>query len=277
MSASQQREAENRSAALAACALGARAKRLDAPGAGDRDFDLVFLDGHREPLEITSNVIAAVRQTSARLEGNPFPLDGTQRVWLLGIDERTAEGRAIDVRRIVEDAPLALRTLEAAGEIGLGPRLAYDASRPDIRDAARALHSMGVRLVSSYVPSDERPVMWISSGSGGWIHADAIADTVEAAAADPGNRAKLLAPASAPRRHLLVTPALSGGVAYTALLDIFGGDERMPRVPTLPEPITTVWAASDSGAIYVSPPGAWTLFRTPEGFWDRYEDFLIVS
>jgi hypothetical protein len=181
--ARRQQDAEDRSAALAACALGAVAQRLDTPESGDRDFDLVFPDEHREPLEITSNIIPAARQTSARLERNPFPLEGTQRTWALSIDERTEDGRPVDVQRKVKHAPTAIQALEAAGETGLSPTAAYD-SRPDVRDAARALHLMGVRRATAYAPPDERPVMWISSGSGGWIHADLIADSVEEVAAD---------------------------------------------------------------------------------------------
>jgi hypothetical protein len=51
-------------------------------------------------------------------------------------------------------------------------------------------------------------------------------------------------------------------------------DAPMPRVPDLPEPITTVWAACDAGAIYVTPPDDWTLFRVPDGFWERYADLV---
>jgi hypothetical protein len=66
-------------------------------------------------------------------------------------------------------------------------------------------------------------------------------------------------------------------LAYVALLDLLEGDEEMPRIPTLPQPITTAWAAADSGAIYVTPPTDWTLFRTPDGFWNRYEDYLAAG
>jgi hypothetical protein len=276
MSTEQKREAEDRSAALAACALGALAERLDKPGSGDRDFDLVFEDGHREPLEVTSNANPAARKTSKRLEKNPFPLDGTRATWALSVDEYTSDKQPIDVRRIAKDAPAAIQVLEAAGEIRFDPILAYD-PRVHVREAATFLARMGVRFGSSAASSGTQPVLLIASTHGGALDADLIANTVEEAAKDLGNQGKLLAISDAPRRHLFVTPALSGGLAYMSLLHIFERNAPMPRVPELPEPITTGWAACDSGAIYVSPPSEWTLFRTPEGFWERYEDYLIRS
>lgn len=93
MSANLKRETENRSAALAACALGAMAERLDTPTSGDRDFDLVFDGRRREPLEVTSNVNPAACETSKRLEGNPFPLDGARATWALSVDEYTSDKR----------------------------------------------------------------------------------------------------------------------------------------------------------------------------------------
>jgi hypothetical protein len=281
MSADLKREAENRSAALAACALGAMAERLDTPTSADRDFDLVFEGGRREPLEVTSNVNPAARETSKRLEANPFALDGTRATWALSVDEYTSNKQPIDVRRIARDAPAAIYVLEAAGEVRFDPIMAYD-ERADVREAARALLRLGVRFGSSTLPSGAQPVLFIFSTHGGAIDADSIADTVEEAAKDPGNQGKLLAIADAPRRHLFVTPALSGGMAYMALVHIFEDNERlpevpMPRVPELPKPITTVWAACDSGAIYVSPPDDWMMFRTPDDFWERYEDYLIAG
>jgi hypothetical protein len=65
--------------ALAACALGAKALRLDTPASGDRDFDLVFPDGHHEPFEITSNVDEAVRSVQRNM-GAPGIEPGTSRV-----------------------------------------------------------------------------------------------------------------------------------------------------------------------------------------------------
>jgi len=279
MSADRKRNAENRSAALAACALGAMAERLDKPTSADRDFDLVFEGGRREPLEVTSNVNPAARETSKRLEASPFALEGAQASWGLSVDEYTGDKQPIDVRRIAKDAPAAIQALEAAGATRFDPSMVYD---PRFREAASALVRMGVRFGSSAPPVGAQPLLFIFSTHGGAIDADSIADTVEEAAKDPGNQGKLLAIADAPRRHLFVTPALSGGMAYMALVHIFEDNERlpevpMPRVPELPQPITTVWAACDSGAIYVSPPDDWMMFRTPDDFWERYEDYLIAG
>jgi hypothetical protein len=46
-------DTELKAAAAAAFVLEARLERLDIPAQGMRDFDLVFSDGSREPIEIT--------------------------------------------------------------------------------------------------------------------------------------------------------------------------------------------------------------------------------
>ena len=254
MGEAEKREAENKCAALAACANGVMAERMDEVGSGDRDFDLVFTDRPREPLEITTNIKPAARETTMRLEGNPFPLYGARAAWTVDV-RRNDDENPIDVQRIAKEAPDAILALEAAGENRLDQGMAFDRSRPAVQAAARALIGLGVWLESSYVPSDGESFLWISVSSGGSVDSDSIAEAVEVAAGRRDNQGKLLSPADAIRRHLFVPPALAGGPAYMALLHVLEGNAPMPRVPVLPPPITTVWAASESGAIYVTPPG----------------------
>src|SRR5215203_4682821 len=97
---------EDRRAALAAFSLGALAERVDVPGAGDnlRDFDLVFDDGHREPLEITADAHAPTEQSRARMADGHFPAAELNRFWSIDpgrsvVDEGGRE-LPIDVRRI---------------------------------------------------------------------------------------------------------------------------------------------------------------------------------
>jgi hypothetical protein len=87
---------------------------------------------------------------------------------------------------------------------------------------------------------------------------------VQAAKAD--NQAKLAACLNAPRRHLYVGLTSAGepeGMAWWALLDVLERGGEMPPIPALPEAITTVWAGTGTGAIWVTPPGPWHLYREP--------------
>jgi hypothetical protein len=273
---------EDRAAALAAFALGALAERVDLPGAGDnlRDFDLVFRDGHREPLEITADAHAPTEQSRARMGYAHFPAPELDRFWQVDpgkfvVDEAGVE-RAVDVRRIVREAPTHLSVLEKHGVARFIAMLSYR-EQPAVDDAARALDSLGIKRAYSFNPPANDHRLFIAAGSVGYGGADLIAEAVERQAADVGNQNKLAATGAA-RRHLLVTPVLSGGFAYFALLDILRGhEEELPRLPQLPIPITTAWAAAPSGAVFVTPPHEWQIVRTPEGFWDRYQEWLVDS
>jgi alkanesulfonate monooxygenase SsuD/methylene tetrahydromethanopterin reductase-like flavin-dependent oxidoreductase (luciferase family) len=62
-------DTELKAAAAAAFVLGARLERLDIPPAqGMRDFDLVFSDGSREPIEITRSRARSAQGESDQLE-----------------------------------------------------------------------------------------------------------------------------------------------------------------------------------------------------------------
>ena len=52
-------------------------------------------------------------------------------------------------------------------------------------------------------------------------------------------------------------------MGWWALLDVVERALSYPPIPTLPEEVSTVWAGTGSGAIYVTPPDPWVLFRNP--------------
>jgi hypothetical protein len=82
----QQRAVQTRAAAAAAFVLGAKAQPCDiSPQQGMRDFDLVFDDGHCEPLEVTQHMHEPTRHTLARLREGGFRR-GRARPRLDGLD-----------------------------------------------------------------------------------------------------------------------------------------------------------------------------------------------
>jgi hypothetical protein len=51
--------------------------------------------------------------------------------------------------------------------------------------------------------------------------------------------------------------------------------EKMPRIPTVLDPITIAWvAASRRSVLYVSPPAPWQMAHLPNDFDRRYPDWL---
>src|SRR2546423_3336016 len=84
----EQGAVEHRAAAAAAFVLGAKAQRRDTGRRnGMRDFDLVFDDGHCEPLEVTQHAHEPTRQTFARLREGAFDANELDHVWMVWIRE----------------------------------------------------------------------------------------------------------------------------------------------------------------------------------------------
>ena len=128
-------ETELKAAAAAAYVLGARLERLDVPPAqGMRDFDLVFSDGRREPLEITSYVDRRAYETWERIRrASPLVARTLTRRWVLAVPfsiPASATGFVpYDVKDFVARIEPTLAALETAGHesISLG-RLQRDAA-----------------------------------------------------------------------------------------------------------------------------------------------------
>jgi hypothetical protein len=124
------------------------------------------------------------------------------------------------------------------------------------------------------VPDDGVPRLELAVMYGDAVDVDSVADAAETVAGRDDNLKKLREPPVPSRRHLFVLLDWSGGSASWAARDAIER-EKMPRIPTLPDPITTVWvAASRRSVLYVSPPGRWQVAHLPDDFEQRYRDWL---
>jgi hypothetical protein len=104
---------------------------------------------------------------------------------------------------------------------------------------------------------------------GGITLPDLIAIGVEREANEADNRAKLAAPTQARRRHLFVIFNGSSGSFFNAV------DRAMEsRLPKLPDPITTAWAACRGHVLVTTPPGPWELYEVPEDVFFTPERWL---
>ncbi|HLE99175.1 MAG TPA: hypothetical protein VI540_04705 [Gaiellaceae bacterium] len=263
------KEIEHDAAELVVSALGAVSAEPRDTGSGEqiRDFDIVFEDGHEEPLEVTLDAQDAVVQTWERLDRvNELEAD-LSRCWSTspGLYDRDGRGVVVDVREVRAALIPFLQGLE---------RLEIHEFRthelwihPSLGPTARRLSGYGVgHGASSEVPPEHAdvPRLHLASTRGGAVHSSLITKAVEAQVAKPDNQAKLAGCSAAPRRHLYVGLTSAGeaaGMAWWALLDVLNGDREVPPIPVLPESITTVWAGTGSGAIYVTPPDPWLLIR----------------
>jgi hypothetical protein len=261
-------EIEWNAAAVVVAALGAdRAEQRDMGGEQLRDFDIVFSDGHAEPLEVTLDAQEAVMQTWDRLDrANELDAD-LSRLWLISPDFYDKDGRAsvLDVRAVRDTLIPALQKLErlAIHECETF-RLWFD---PSLGPTAKLLSRYGVHRGSSIeVPPehDEVSRLHLVSTRGGAVDSSLITGVLEAHAAKPDNQAKLAACSEAARRHLHVGLTSAGdaaGMPWWALNDILERGGEMPPIPVLPEAITTMWAGTGTGAIYVTPPAEWCTFH----------------
>jgi hypothetical protein len=262
-------EIENWAAACAAEALSAsEVCRRDDGKSGQqvRDFDLVFADGHAEPLEVTVHAETAILQGKDRIEKRRCLTANIARVWSVGVPYVKAspagESVAYDVRRCERELPGIIERLEHAGVFDLDA----DSARwlGPCQDEALCLLQLGIRRVASYLPTDpgDKPMIVLRGSSGGAVHAGEITAAVEQEAADRGNQDKLAVCKDSLRRHLFVVLTLSSDDhAFWALLKILEDKMDLPPQPTLPDAITTVWAGIGSGAVFVTPPEAWQIFR----------------
>jgi hypothetical protein len=267
------REPERWAAAAAAVVLGARARAIDVPGGppGQRDFDLVFPDCTIEPLEVTSNAHAPSRQTSARAADHSSQPTTLTRTWLLSLPRGTE--KPVDVARVRRQVVEPLRVLEACGIESLNDVWLFGPASA-ASTAARMVSSLGVTSGVSVTPDDGIPRLELAVMYGDAVDVDSVAEAAETVARRADNRQKLREPPVAMRRHLFMLLDWSGGSASWAARDAIER-EKMPRIPTLPDPITTVWvAASRRSVLYVSPPGPWRTAHLPTDFEQRYGDWL---
>lgn len=260
----QRTAVEDTAAAAAAYLCGATARRIDL-GRADalRDFDLVFPDGRCEPFEVTVSAHEATRRTWNRVFGNPVKAN-LERLWVVSLPAYLTDDQGhehpIDRNQIERELVPVLQDLEANGVESFDER-DYWGRLTEFRELFEGL---GVRVAHSIdVAPPRKGELVLSTGGGGAVWIDSIADAVEREARKPDNRAKLAGAAGARRRHLCVVIDLSNGLAHLATGQV-RSDGRTPRVPDLPPPITTVWALTDREALVVTPPGSWAARAIPE-------------
>jgi hypothetical protein len=265
------REIEHDAAELVVAALGAlRADPRDTGGGEQiRDFDIVFEDDHEEPLEITLDAQKAVVQTWERLDrANELEAD-LERYWSISPKFYDKEGRGfvLDVKAVRAILVGFLQELERLEIYEFWTWKLW--GHPSLGSTARQLSRYGVEYGSSIeVPPEHSDIrrLHLAAVRGGAVGPILITNAVEAQAAKADNQAKLAACLDAPRRHLYVGLTSAGepeGMAWWALLDVLERGGEMPPIPVLPEAITTVWAGTGTGAIWVTPPGPWHLCRAP--------------
>jgi hypothetical protein len=140
------REIERQAANLVVAELEARRWEPRDMGGGIqmRDFDVVFEDGHEEPLEVTTSADPNVMNTMNRMEGNNRITADVQRVWMVSsmrYTSRNAAGKEtpFDRRRAFELLVPLIEERERDGheEIDM-TRLAYSFADPR-QPCARAL------------------------------------------------------------------------------------------------------------------------------------------
>jgi hypothetical protein len=259
-------------AAAAAHVLGAKLIRRDIDGAQlTRDFDLVLRDHSREPLEVTRHVDQLAYQTWERIRPGRLPALSLKRVWAVGVPSSmpiAGGGRApYDVCKLQRELEGALAELEMAGHtaVELG-RL-----QRELPTAFATLVDLRIQGGLSRTPEPgESPHISIGAAVGGVTMPDLIAAAIEIEASDPGNRAKLAQPVNASRRHLFVVFDSSSGSAFNAV------DRGMiSRLPSLPTPITTAWAATGGHILVTTPPVPWQRHELPRAVFDAPETYLL--
>jgi hypothetical protein len=267
-------EIERSAASLVVAELGAlRWEPRDMrDGTQMRDFDVVFADGHAEPLEVTTSADPNVMNTMNRMEGKNRITARVRRSWMVAAHTRTsmdAAGKktAFDRRRAEALLVPLIEQAERDGHTEIDTtRLAYALDHPYQPVARELFEDLRIFACRSYIPSnpENEPAIWLHVGGGGSYGPDSVTAAVEKAAADDGNQAKLAACADAPRRHLFVVLTnASEELEYVALLGVLERELDMPPIPLLPASITTAWAGTMERGIYVTPPDEWRVFGSP--------------
>jgi hypothetical protein len=110
-------------------------------------------------------------------------------------------------------------------------------------------------------PGVDASRLMIGTGHGGAVDPNSIVEAVERHASLEDNQLKLAALPVAARRHLFVHLGASYSLAAVALSRVLDGAQPFPRLPALPNVITTAWASVGSGLLYATPPECWRAVR----------------
>ncbi len=254
---------ELKAGAAAAYVLAAKLIRRDLPPAQNtRDFDLVFPDGSFEPLEVTRCADATALQTWDRIGAGTVVAPSLRRRWVLSVPNSVpiseTKRAAYDVKEFTARIEPALAALESRGHdtINLGPMQRDPALAPAMQTLLELRVQHGF---SRPLPGDVPGHISFNASVGGITLPDLIAIGIEREAAKPDNLSKLDDPPQARRRHLFVVFDDSSGSFFNAL------DRQMEsRLPQLPHPITTAWAACRGHVLVTTPPSPWERYQLPE-------------
>lgn len=211
-------------------------RRDDGPVQNVRDFDVVFADGHREPLEVTTSTIPELKDAKAKFkkygaevievlalsnEWNVFTSIGTQFVGFGVAIERfliALEASGATSFSLVTDSHDASGITSLARKAGI----AFARGTPNYRGRAIV-----------FPPSDD--TVWSSDHRDPGAH---VLAEVERHASDQGNRRKLGGRGAGPS-HLFIWLDEETFRWH----DITDG--QLPkRAPLLPSEITTVWVVT---------------------------------
>jgi hypothetical protein len=190
---------------------------------------------------------------------------------VLSLPHSEPNGGAYDVRQLQQRIEPALQALDAAGiysiELGTLER------KPRLRGSFTTLVELGIDLGFAREPvPGESPHISVGAPVGGFTSADLVASAIEAEAGKPDNQAKLQEPPGAMRRHLFVVFDSSSGSYFNAV------DRQMTgRLPQLPAPITTAWAASGGYVLVTTPPDPWQIHELPPVVFDDPDSFLAAA
>lgn len=125
--------------------------------------------------------------------------------------------------------------------------------------------AMGIQHASSIEPAQGSAGLQLWTGGGFVVSSEQVTGAIEHEAAKDDNARKLDRPAT--RRHLFVfLSTATGGPELHALHQVIEGHELfpMPPKPKLPREVTTAWAAAGWSGVYITPPGEWSTFATPD-------------
>ena len=206
---------------------GARVEERDGvPGAppGIHDFDVIFADGSRLSVEVTTATDPSLRELWAAVGQQQWNLPHLRRSWGVVIRPDTSVGA------LHRDVGPLLAELERRGVDRFNAAEPNDTPGDELKD-------LGVRYANA-VPGPGEPVVFVGTvGPANWFDGSDVCEAVEREAAKADNARKLLA-AGGGELFVWVDPHASS--AHAAL----AGDVSLPRrPPRLPAGITGIWAA----------------------------------
>jgi hypothetical protein len=237
--------------------VGGTCEPQDVPGAPDEthDFDVV-VDGRRLALEVTSAVDGAMAALRRHAFGRSHRAPSLSYDWWLGVPMNPAPR----MRTLI---PSVVTQLEVFERHGVAEARDRSLDRvPELRQAVDAMFKLGVDRATRLDPPDpgDTAVLLFSLHGGLGSDFGKLNDFIARCATA---NEKKLARADGDERHLFVW-------VYEDTAELTMATLPPPsEVPSLPETIDVVWAATPAG----DPDAMWgTLWRLRRGgSWERVE------